>query len=56
MNFTFNICTDSLPFCHLDNDEFSVAIYELANGTRNVLTVIDCLALNLIRLFQEIEI
>jgi len=33
--FTFNICTDSLPFCHLDDDEFSVAIYELANGTVN---------------------
>jgi len=32
---TFNICTDSLPFCHLDDDEFSVAIYELANGTVN---------------------
>ena len=32
---TFNICTDILPFCHLDDDEFSVAIYELANGTVN---------------------
>ena len=35
INFTFNICTDSLPFCHLDDDKFSVAIYELANGTVN---------------------
>ena len=29
------ISTDSLLFCHLDDDEFSVAIYELANGTVN---------------------
>ena len=35
INFTFNICTDSLPFCHLDDDELSVAIYKLANGTVN---------------------
>ena len=38
IGFTFNISLDSLPFwnfCHLDDDEFSVAIYELANGTVN---------------------
>ena len=29
------MCTDSLPFCRLDDDEFSVAICELANGTLN---------------------
>lgn len=45
--FTFNISTESLPFCHmhLDDVEFSVAIYEFANAFPSLM-VIDCLALN----------
>ena len=43
IGFIFNISTDRLPFCPVDDDEFSVAIYELASLN---LMVIDRLALN----------
>ena len=43
IGFTFKMSTDRLPFCHLQGDEFSVAIYELAFLN---LMMIDRLALN----------
>ena len=44
-----------MPFCHLEDDEFKILIFELANGPENLMKPV-YLVLNLIHLYLVIEI